>query len=402
LTVKFDFGLLVEVRYTLELKAMIRLPKRNSLVSETATTIKQWIASGVLNDVLPGEMELKERLRVGRDTVRLALQALASEGWLEKAGQGRQRRICLTKLPKRIKRPAPELPVTVLSPYPQDQGQTEAEMEDTRKRLAEMQRDLQYVWPDIFRLKDPDAVLENLVQSHRSAAWILYASSYPVQRWFAKSGLPTLISGWPYPGIDLPYVTKCWEPAAFHAGLQFIRHGHHHIGMFEFVERGAGSMLIENGLRRALTTTDPGVRLSLFKDDRTPESVARAYDAAFRMKDRPTAMVLTSSNHLLTSLSWLVSKGIRVPEDISWVVFPFDVWYAEFFPPLCHYKLNTKTFSQGLAERMLELVEYGRVFRKPLEVPVEFVPGATIGPPPPKSFVREFKSNLLVPNPFAA
>ena len=67
---------------------MIRLPKRNSLVSETATTIKQWIASGVLNDVLPGEMELKERLRVGRDTVRLALQALASEGWLEKAGQG--------------------------------------------------------------------------------------------------------------------------------------------------------------------------------------------------------------------------------------------------------------------------------------------------------------------------
>ena len=226
---------------------MIRLPKRPSLVSETATTIKQWIASGVLKDVLPGELELKERLRVGRDTVRLALRALTSEGWLEPPGQGRQRRICLPKLPKRTKKADPRLPVTVLSPYPANQGQTEAEMEDTRKRLAELGRDLQYVSPDIFRLKEPETPLENLVHSHRSAAWVLYGSSYPIQRWFAQRGLPALVHGWTYPGLNLPYVTKDWEPAAFHAGLQFTRHGHRHIGLFEFVERGAGSMLIENG-----------------------------------------------------------------------------------------------------------------------------------------------------------
>ena len=361
---------------------MIQLPKRNSLVYETAVTLKQWILSGMLKEVLPGELELKERLRVGRDTVRLALQVLTNEGWLEPPAQGCQRRISEKKFPQFIKQADTGLPVTFLSPYPSDQGQTQMEMEDTQKRLTELGRELQHICAHIYHLKDPDHQLEELVRSHPSAAWVLYASNSPVQNWFQKRGLPAVVHGWPYPGINLPYVAKDWEPAGFHAGLQFIRHGHRNIGMFEFVERGAGAMLIEHGLRRALETEKTGARLMLFKDERTPESIARAYEAAFRLKDRPTAMVLTSSNHLLTSLSWMVSKGIRVPDDVSFTVLPYDTWYSEFYPPLSHYKMNTKLFSHGMAERVVELIEHGRVIRKPLEVPVEFVAGATIGPAP--------------------
>jgi DNA-binding LacI/PurR family transcriptional regulator len=361
---------------------MIHLPKRNSLVHETAATLKQWMASGMLKDMLPGELELKERLRVGRDTLRLALQVLVKEGWLEPSAQGRKRRIHAQKFSDLKQRVGAGLPVTFLSPYRCEQGQTLLEMEDTQKRLAELGRELQFVSPEIYHLKDPTHQLENLVQTHPSAAWVLYASSSPIQKWFAERGLPALVHGWPYPGVDLCYVTKDWEPAGFHAGLQFLRHGHRNIGMFEFVERGAGAMLIEHGLRRALETAENGAKLLLFKDERTPESIAKAYEAAFRLQDRPTAMVLTSSNHLLTSLSWLVSKGIRVPDEVSLVVLPNDTWYSELYPPLCHYRPNTKLFSHGIAERVLELVEHGRVVRKPLAVPVEYVPGATIGPAP--------------------
>jgi len=361
---------------------MIQLPKRNSLVHETAATLKQWIASGLLKDVLPGEMDLKERLRVGRDTLRLALEVLASEGWLEPASQGKQRRILQVDFPQVPKQEQTELPVTFLSPYSIDQGQTFMEMEDTQKRLAEMGRELQHVSANLFHLKDPDHQLEELVRSHPSACWVLYASNHPVQNWFAKRHVPAIVHGWPYPGVDLPYVTKDWDPAGFHAGLQFVRNGHRNIGMFEFVERGAGAMLIERGLRRALETSNTGAKLRLFKDERTPESIARAYEVAFQLKDRPTAMVLTSSNHLLTSLSWMISKGIRVPEDVSLTVLPYDTWYSEFYPPISHYKTNTKLFSHGMAERIEELIKYGRVIRKPLEVPVEFVPGASIGHAP--------------------
>lgn len=325
---------------------------------------------------------MKERLRVGRDTLRLALQVLASEGWLEQAAQGKQRRILQVDFPQFTKQTETELPVTFLSPYAIDQGQTFMEMEDTQKRLAEMGRELQHVSANLFHLKDPDHQLEELVRSHPSACWVLYASNHQVQNWFARRGIPAIVHGWPYPGVDLPYGAKDWDPAGFHAGLQFVRHGHRNIGMFEFVERGAGAMLIERGLRRALETSNTGAKLRLFKDERTPESIARAYEVAFQLKDRPTALVLTSSNHLLTSLSWMISKGIRVPEDVSLTVMPYDTWYSEFYPPISHYKTNTKLFSHGMAERIEELIKYGKVIRKPLEVPVEFVPGASIGPAP--------------------
>jgi len=138
----------------------------------------------------------------------------------------------------------------------------------------------------------------------------------------------------------------------------------------------------EQGLQRAIATTGNNTKLLMFKDNRTPESIADAYEIAFKRKDRPTAMVLTSSNHLLTSLSWLVSKASEYQTMSRWLFLPNDTWYSEFYPPLCHYKLNTKSFSHAIAERVLELIEYGRIILKPLAMPVEFVPGATIGSAP--------------------
>jgi hypothetical protein len=49
---------------------MEHLPKRTSLVHETATTLKEWISTGMLSEALPGELQLKGRLGVGRDTLR--------------------------------------------------------------------------------------------------------------------------------------------------------------------------------------------------------------------------------------------------------------------------------------------------------------------------------------------
>lgn len=54
------------------------LPKRTSLAAETAVTLKKWIAEGELSGLLPGELRLKSRLGVGRDTLRLALKSLRS------------------------------------------------------------------------------------------------------------------------------------------------------------------------------------------------------------------------------------------------------------------------------------------------------------------------------------
>src|ERR1700750_636428 len=95
---------------------MENLPKRTSLVRETANTLKVWIEEGILRGTLPGELQLKARLGVGRDTLRLALKFLEREGGTTPASQGRQRQVQIgpqSSLPEII---VPRLPVTFLSP----------------------------------------------------------------------------------------------------------------------------------------------------------------------------------------------------------------------------------------------------------------------------------------------
>src|SRR5665213_1064496 len=361
---------------------MEHLRKRSILVHETAATLKEWISTGVLSEMLPGELQLKQRLGIGRDTLRLALKLLTNEGWVAPAAKGLQRRV-LAKPPLPPK-PADQdrLPVTFLSPHRIEHRVTLLEMEDTQIRLAEQGRSLRFLSPDIFHLKHPERQLERLVQVHPSAAWILYITSGPIQRWFAQQGLPAFLYEWPFPGVNLPYVVSDWETAAFHAGLQLIRHGHRIIGIFEYEESRPGQVAEEQGLQRALATAGGAGRLVVFKDDRSPLSVARALDLAFGLKERPTALVFTRATQVLTCYSWLVSKGIRIPTDVSLVALANDLWYSEFYPPLSYYEPNMKVFSRDIAQRVLELANTGSVTRKSIKIPLEHVPGTTIGPAP--------------------
>jgi DNA-binding LacI/PurR family transcriptional regulator len=362
--------------------AMEHLPKRTSLVHATATTLKEWISTGMLSEVLPGELQLKGRLGVGRDTLRLALKLLTDQGWVEPAAKGQQRRVHAQRLSSPKQTDKDQLPVTFLSPHRIEHRVTLLEMEDTQMRLAEQGRKLRFLSPDIFHLKHPERQLERLVHAHPSAAWILYMASEPIQHWFAQRGLPTFLYEWPFPGVNLPYVVADWEAAAFHAGLQFIRHGHRILGILEYEERRPGLVAEEQGLQRALATVGNEGRLVVFKDDRSPPSVAKSLDLAFSLKERPTALVLTRATQVLTCFSWLASKGIRIPGDVSIVSLPNDSWFADLYPALSYYEPNTKIFSRDIAQRVMELVGTGRVTRKSIKIPLKYVAGATIGPVP--------------------
>ena len=357
-----------------------QLPKRTSLVHATAAALKEWINRGVLGEVLPGELELKSRLGVGRDTLRLALKLLAEDGWVSSATQGQQRRIRPEHLPSRITTLATPLPVTFLSPYPVEHRQTLLEMDDTQLRLTGQGRRLQFISPDVFHLKNPDGRLEHLVRTHPSAAWVLYASSEPMQRWFDQKGLPTFLFEAPFPGVRLPYVAPDWGAAAFHAGIQLARQGHRIVGILEYQERRPGLIAQEQALERAFAAAGVPGRLLVFKDDRTPASVGRSLEAAFNISQRPTALVLTRAAQLLTCYSWLVSRGIRVPADISIVCLDHDAWFDDFHPAISHYRSDTKFLSRSIAERVVELAVTGRVTRRSIRVPMEFYPGATVGP----------------------
>ena len=362
---------------------MEHLPKRTSLVQETAATLKEWISAGILKESLPGERELKARLGIGRNTLRLALDFLEKEGWLSSASHGQQRRVQKAEpLVPGDSGASFRLPVTFLSPYSPIESETLVELEDLRMRLEEQGRRLQFLSPAIFRLQHPDHHLERMVRQHPSAAWVLHMASEPMQRWFARQNVRAFIYGSPFPGVDLPFLVPDWEGAAFHAGIQLARQGHRNIGILEYQERFPGVLATERGLQRALDTTGAPGRVVAFKDDLTPSSVAHSLDVAFSLKKRPTAMVLTRSNQLLTCLSWCGSRGLRFPGDFSLVSLTHDTWFGEFHPPITHYSTKPAMVARYLAEKVMELVATGHVARQSLRLQLEYVPGATIGPAP--------------------
>jgi DNA-binding LacI/PurR family transcriptional regulator len=361
---------------------MEHLPKRTSLVIETVATLKEWISSGVLRDMLPGELQLKKRLHVGRDTLRQALELLTRESWITPTSKGRQRWVNANRLSIPLDSKATKLPVSFLSPKPVETITTLMEMEDTQVRLAEQGHKVQYLAPAVFHLKRPEYHLERLVRANPSAAWILYMATDPMQRWFEQQGLPTFIYGSAFPGVKLPYVVSNWEEAAFHAGVQLVRRGHRIIGIMEYQVQFPGVLREERGLERALDIPKGKGHLLKFKDDRTPDSIVKSLELAFSLKERPTGLVFTYTSQLLTCYSWMVSKGIRVPADISIVSLANDSWFEDLHPRLCYYRPDTKLMSRSIAEHVLELVETGHVMKKSAYIQLEYVPGATIGPPP--------------------
>jgi DNA-binding LacI/PurR family transcriptional regulator len=357
------------------------LPKRTSLVRETANTLKEWIEGGILRGTLPGELQLKARLGVGRDTLRLALKLLEREGWTTPTSRGRQRQVHAGSGTQRKGSDA-RLPVTFLSPERIVDRQVLLEMEDLQKRLTQQGRELQFASPNIFNLAHPEHQLERLVRQQPSAAWILYSTGELVQRWFDQKKIPAFIYGAPFPEVNLPFAVNDWEEGTFHAGLQLLRHGHRVIGIMENEHPSPGTVAAERGLRRALATMDGKGKVVVLKEDRSPPSVARAFALAFSLKQRATALILTNSAQLLTGYSWLASQGIRTPGDISLVAIANDSCFAEFHPPACYYRCNSQVLARHIGHRVMELVDNGQVSQKSVRVHLEYVAGATIGPPP--------------------
>jgi len=257
------------------------------------------------------------------------------------------------------------------------------EMEDLQRHLAEQGRELQFLSPHIFHLRSPARHLERIVKENVSAAWILHFAGHAAQRWFDQQGIPAFIYGSPFPRVNLPFIVNDWETAAFHAGLQLVRHGHRVIGVFSLPDQPPGVLAVMQGVRRALATVTPPAQLVVFKGNHTPETIVHSLETVFETRPRPTALVFTGSNQLLTSLSWMVSRRIGVPADISLICIPSDTWFQDLNPPICHYENNSALFAQYLRNRVMDLVETGRIARKSILVPLEFKQGASIGPPPP-------------------
>lgn len=330
------------------------MPLRGNLVGECVRVIRLRLADGEWSGGLPGERTLARALEVGRDTVRLALQQLEHEQVLGPAQPGSKREV-LVERSKVRKAPSKLLRIGILSRWPLEQlpQPTLFEIDALRRVLADSNGRLDFFAPSWFEQRDPSKNLEQLVKDESCSAWLLFRASGQVQRWFADSGVPCLVRGYPVAENLLPHLDVDWEATARHAAGRLWRYGHRTIGILVPADQLRGVTAAVHG---ACSLGEPGFEVLELDENGTTEGLCRALARALQMHPPPTAIIATRPRQVATVLTWLGTQGIRVPQDFGIVSLAHEPFLDVLVPSISGYRVDPEAVSKQLIRRLKLLI----------------------------------------------
>lgn len=246
--------------------------QRASLAGQAAQMLRGNLASGMWTDHLPGERVLSERFGVSRSTLRTALELLRREGWLE-VGHGRPTRIL-----KSSQRPAARRTnVALLTPVPLRAMPPFMlyYLDELRDELAATGCSLEAHVTHTCYSTRPAQALESLVRRSPAAAWMLYLSTGPMQRWFQEQALPCLVAGSCVPGVKHPSVDVDYRATCRHAAGWLLARKRRRIALVLPDVGYAGDVESERGFHEAFVHTHAKQTAAfVLRHDGTPAHIA--------------------------------------------------------------------------------------------------------------------------------
>lgn len=352
------------------------LPTRVSLHSECARVLKSRIESGEWSGVLPGERRLAEVLNVGRDTIRMALSELAAEGWIDSGVSGK-RRMILKHHPalKTVSRKAWR--IGMLSPFTLEHLSQSmlAEVDRVRSILARRGGVLELLSPPWYDAPLASRKMHALIESDPHDAWILYRSQRQIQEFFQTERIPCLIRGYPHEGIDLPHMDYDWAAIGRHAVGELWRKGHRHIALLMPTDGMRGNTAAWQGVR---SFKEEGVVLTDVWEGGDTESLGNAVAACLKSPSPPTAFIALRTRQTVTLLTWLGSKGFRVPRDFSLISLPTEPSMSHLVPSISTYQMDPSFFARRVVRQIELLVGGGSGLQGSLLVMPEYVAGGSV------------------------
>lgn len=352
-----------------------RLPQRLSLVAQTARSLCEGIEQGRWRAHLPGERELAAQLLVSRDTIRAALSEMQREGRLE-VTQRQRRRI---KMPRVGRRAVSEQVLGILSPRDVIDlpARTAAIMDQLRARLTGAGRTVEFHVSDACFAERPERALKQLVEKHPAAAWVVFGSREPMQRWFLRQRLACLVLGSCGLPDSLTSIDTDHRAICRHAGALLWRKGHRRIALV--VSRGGfgGELECEKGLREALSG-HPGHQLQVLRYDSSPAHLRALLDQCLRSSTPPTAYVVASAMPVLTVMTHLLSKGRRIPQDIALLSCGDDPALDHLSPLVARYAVKPEVFARRVIQAARRLIESGITEPRTIRLMAELVGGETV------------------------
>jgi DNA-binding LacI/PurR family transcriptional regulator len=326
-------------------------PQRPSLPRQVAEHLRQKISDGLWHDALPSEMTLCRELQVSRVTLRAALAMLADEG-LVSVSQGSRRRI-LQSGPKRNQKLRrvmwlSRVPVEKLSHW---LVQVLAELRE-RLRPRGIVVDV-VVSLRVFSVR-PEKALRSLLAEHPHAVWVLPSVPLPAQRWFAQqAGVKAVLAGSRHDSLDMPpCVEEDFAAVGRHAAGLLMARGHRRLALLMPPGGSAGDAQTIAGFREAAA----GAEVLVCEHDGSKTGLIRRLDALLKGQ-RPSALFVAGAGHTLTVLTHLLSRGLRIPQDLSLLSRDHDVMLDHTTPALTCYQPQAEAFGRALAKSVTSQID---------------------------------------------
>jgi DNA-binding LacI/PurR family transcriptional regulator len=362
---------------------------RTPLASRFAATLKEGIEEGLWKDWLPGTRELSRRFGVSRVTCDQAMRQLEHEGWVERrpsvgvriAGRGAA---------GGSSKPASPALIAIITPHPMGQMRPHVALwlDELREHLSDEGLRLIICHSPRFYRAKPEVALAANLRRHPSACWLLLMTTRETQEWFSRSGVPCMIVGTPYEGVELASVSSDLPAIGRHAARSLIAGGHRSIGLLLHRLPGimgkrisAGDQLFAAGFLAEAEKREGAVAARVFEHEESLFGVNLALQAALAEPAPCTGLVVANSHCYLSAASLLAARGLQVPRDVSLICRDDDPFFEFIHPrPTCYrgtWELMLKAvFVQvrNIVAGKADKVRHVRLFPT-------FVKGASLGPP---------------------
>ncbi|MEZ0388583.1 MAG: substrate-binding domain-containing protein [Verrucomicrobium sp.] len=347
-------------------------PLRTSLVTETVKALRHGIESGLWSGYLPGERTLCSQWQISRPTLRVAVDLLRQEGLLE-VGHGRRTRLLVHHA---ASRPS-TLTVGLLSPEPLQSmpPTTMLWVDELRGQLAASGHLLQVtVGRAGFGKKGPAHALATVISDTPAAVWVLYQSTETMQRWFQEKGIPCVVVGSTFPGVQLPSVDRDYRAVCRHAVGTLVRRGHRRIAFLIHTPPFGGDLESEAGFQEGLAAAaSRGIAGEVVHHDGTPPGICSALDALVAGRNRCTGLLVARTGYALTAITHLLRRGLRVPEDVAVLCRDDDSFLDWLMPSVSRYAVSPGIFAKQVQTVVLKLVEKGTASLESVKVMPTFV-----------------------------
>ncbi len=352
---------------------MLRPLKRQSLVAQSVAILREYVMARCAGEPLPSERVMCAQLGISRMTLRAALGRLEEER-LIKGGKGRRHRIAGPQAGGRG--PDSSRDVIVLSPVPLQAVDPRVLfwIDELREAVAKEGYRLEFQQRATFYGKNPARVLEEVVSQVRPAAWLLYLSTHAMQTWFSARGLPAIIPGSCYPAVQLPSVDVDYRATCRHAVGRFLAHGHRCLALINPRSEAAGDIESEAGFQEA----GAAVETLVAQHDGTVAGVCAQLGRLLQRKVPPTAFLVSRPAHALTTLGYLVQRGIKFPREAVLIARDHDSFLEYAVPSLARYQVDPVLFAHKLSRLVLEIASGGDARARDYRILPNLIPGQTL------------------------